>query len=276
MQHALSTHLLSKYRLNTVWLERIEALGVPAVEILCARQHFDYRNQEQVNELGYWFRDSQLQLHSLHSPMYNDDCWGRTGPSSVVTITELSKPRRLECVDEIKRALEVAEKIPCRYLIQHLGVSGEEYDERKLDAAFSALEDLMLFARHRGVEILLENIPNRLSSAERLLEFVASTHLDLHFCLDTGHANLDTGFAATYALMQKRIRSTHVHDNDGMEDRHLAPLLTDAGTIDWNTAMQSLRSRPEQFPLLLELREAPGYPNPLAMAREVFDKLEAL
>ena len=40
--------------------------------------------------------------------------------------------------------------------------------------------------------------------------------------------------------------------------------------------MTSFRSCPDQFPLLLEIREAPGYPNPLAMAREVFDKLEAL
>ena len=68
-------------------------------------------------------------------------------------------------MEEIKRALEVAETIPFRYLIQHLGVAGEEYDERKVDAAFSALEEISLFARQRGVEVLLENTPNALSSA---------------------------------------------------------------------------------------------------------------
>lgn len=162
MDHVLSTHVLVPHRINTVWLDRIWAAGIPKVEILCARQHFDYRDRSQVNELGYWFRDARLQCHSLHSPMYNDDCWGRTGRSSVVTLTERSKPRRLESVDEIKRAIEVAEKVPFRYLIQRLGVAGEEYDEFRLEAAFSALEDLALFARHRGVEILLENIPNRL------------------------------------------------------------------------------------------------------------------
>jgi len=30
-------------------------------------------------------------------------------------------------VDEIKRALEIAEVVPFRYLIQHLGVSGEPF-----------------------------------------------------------------------------------------------------------------------------------------------------
>ena len=83
-----------------------------------------------------------LKLHSLHSPMYTDDIWGRSGPQAVITITEPVKSKRLPMVDEIKRALEVAEDVPFRYLIQHLGVSGEEFDERKLDAAFSSLEEI--------------------------------------------------------------------------------------------------------------------------------------
>ena len=69
--------------------------------------------------------------------MYSDDVWGRSGPDAVINITEPVKFKRLQMVDEIKRALEVAETVPFRYLIQHLGVAGEEYDERKIDAAFS-------------------------------------------------------------------------------------------------------------------------------------------
>ena len=276
MERALSTHLLVGHRLTSVWLDRIWEAGIPLVEIFCARQHFDYRDKAQVNELSYWFGDSELKLHSLHSPMYNDDVWGRSGPSSVVKLTELSKPRRLECVDEIKRALEVAEKIPCRYLIQHLGVSGEEYDEARLDAAFSALEDISLFASNRGVKVLLENIPNSLASAERLVSFLHTTHLDLGFCLDTGHANMNEGVEAAYNIMASRIRSTHVHDNNGTDDVHLYPLLADGGTIDWKKTMDLLRSRGDQYPLVLELREVPQFPNPIAAAREVFDKLESL
>ncbi len=125
-------------------------------------------------------------------------------------------------VDEIKRALEIAEVIPFRYLIQHMGVGGEEFDMRKFDAAFSALEELSLFARQRGVEILLENIPNELSSAERLLQFDELTHLGLNFVFDTGHANMGEGVETAFQLMKDRIRSTHVHDNDGKE--RLAPV----------------------------------------------------
>src|SRR5437899_455341 len=167
MKRALSTHLFVNHRLTVALLDRIQHAGIPAVEIFCARQHLDYRDKAQIAELGHWFRDSRLKLHSLHSPMYNDEIWGRSGPHAVITITEQVKGRRLEMVDEIKRALEVAETIPFKYLIQHMGVGGEEFDMRKFDAAFSALEELSIFAHQRGVELLLENIPNELSSAER-------------------------------------------------------------------------------------------------------------
>src|SRR5579863_3480120 len=145
MQRVLSTHVFVNHRLNTVWLDKIWDAGIPAVEIFCARQHLDYRDRPQVTELGHWFRDAELKLHSLHSPMYNDDVWGRSGPHSVVNITEPVKGKRLQVVDEIKRALEVAELVPLRYLVQHIGVSGQEFDMRSFDAAFAALEELKMF-----------------------------------------------------------------------------------------------------------------------------------
>jgi sugar phosphate isomerase/epimerase len=274
MNRVLSTHLFVNHRLTVAWLSRIQQAGIPAVEIFCARQHLDYRNKEQIAELGHWFRDSELKLNSLHSPMYTDEIWGRSGPHAVVTLTEPVKGQRLQMVDEIKRALEIAEVIPFRYLIQHIGVGGEEFDMRKFDAAFSALEELSLFARQRGVEILLENIPNELSSAKRLLQFEALTHIGLNYVFDTGHANMNEGVEEAFQLMKDRIRSTHVHDNDGKRDLHLFPLNSEGGTIDWKNTMQLLRSRESQFPLLLELKEAPEVTNPLAAVQKVFQQLE--
>src|SRR5579863_7570026 len=275
MNHYLSTHLFVNHRLTTALLTRIQQAGIRAVEIFCARQHLDYRDKAQIAELGHWFRDSELKLHSLHSPMYTDEIWGRSGPHALVTITEPVKSVRLPMVDEIKRAIEIAEDVPFQYLIQHMGVSGEEFDLRKVDAAFSALEQLTVFARQRGVEILLENIPNDLSSAERLLQFNELTHLGLNFVLDTGHANMHEGVAAAYNLMKDRIRSTHLHDNNGKEDVHLFPFVNDGGTIDWKQAMELLRSRGDQYPLMLELKEKPDITNPLDRVLEVFDKLES-
>jgi len=276
MNHVLSTHLFVNHRLTSALLTRIQQAGIPAVEVFCARQHLDYRDKAQIAELGHWFRDSDLKLHSLHSPMYNDEIWGRSGPHAVISITEPVKSKRLEQVEEIKRAIEIAEVIPFQFLIQHMGVGGEEFDMRKVDAAFSALEELHLFARQRGVEILLENIPNELSSAERLLQFNELTHLGMNFVFDTGHAHMHEGVETAFNLMKEHIRSTHIHDNDGTNDVHLFPFLAEGGTIDWKTVAPLLRSRGDQYPLLLELRERPEFPHPLDAVKQIFDKLEEL
>jgi sugar phosphate isomerase/epimerase len=276
MEHVLSTHLLVNHRLNTVWLDRIWQAGIPAVEMFCARQHLDYRDRAQITELGHWFRDTKLKLHSLHSPMYSDEMWGRSGPNTHINITEPVKSKRLDMLDEIKRALDISELIPFRYLIQHVGVFEEEYDERKIDAAFTSLEELNLFARARGVEVLLENTPNQLSSAQRLVQFLEQTHLKLNFCFDAGHANMNEGVAAAFAILKDRIRSTHLHDNNGVDDSHLWPFQAQGGTIDWAETMRLLRTLPGQYPLLLELRDYPEFPLPqsLDIVQRIFEKLE--
>jgi sugar phosphate isomerase/epimerase len=275
MIHSLSTHLFVQHHLTTSLLARIQKAGVEAVEIFCARQHLDWRDTSQLSELAHWFRDSELRLHSLHSPMYTDEYWGRGGPNSIITLTEPVKSKRLRMVDEIKRAIEVAERIPFRYLIQHLGVGGEEFDLRKFDAAFAALEELTVFARQHGVEILLENIPNALSSAERLLLFEETTHIGLNYAFDVGHAHMHEGVEHAFNLLKERIRSTHVHDNNGQDDLHLFPGAP-GGTVDWKQTMELLRGRGDRYPLLLELRESPDSPHPLEAVKEAFDRLESL
>jgi sugar phosphate isomerase/epimerase len=274
MTPVLSTHLFVRQRLTSIWLERAWDAGFPAVEIFCARQHLDYRDKAQITELGHWFRDSQLKLHSLHAPIYNDTGWGRSGPHAIIDVTETAKAKRIAMVDEVKRALEVADVIPFRYLVQHLGVSGQEFEERRIDSAFSSLEEIKSFAGQRGVDVLLENIPNELSSAERLNRFLGETHLDLGYCFDIGHAHLGPGIEHEFEVMQDRIRSTHLHDNDGEGDQHLFP---GEGTVDWKRAMALLRSRADQYPLLLELKEPPGAAERLAEeAMRVFDKLDQM
>ena len=72
--------------------------------------------------------------------------------------------------------------------------------------------------------------------------------------------------------MKPRIRSTHIHDNDGKDDQHLFP---GAGNIDWSRVMQLLVSTPTQYPLLLELREPPDMEHPINKAKRAADDLLA-
>ena len=64
-----------------------------------------------------------------------------------------------------------------------------------------------------------------------------------------GHANMKEGVSTAYTILKGRIRSTHLHDNNGHEDSHLWPFQSQGGTIDWSETMRLLHSLPQQYPL---------------------------
>jgi sugar phosphate isomerase/epimerase len=271
MLKAISTYVYVKERLHPGLLDGLLRGGAQAFEIFAARQHLDYANRKQhVREIADWFRTSGVPLHSLHAPMYGDYEWGRTG-APPVNVSSTDRAQRVEAMDEIKRALELAEHIPFRFLIQHLGISNEPFDENKFEAAMTSIEHLRAFAKPLGVRILLENIPNELSTPEKLVEFIRAIHFDdVGVCFDFGHAHLMSSVPQAFATLKSYIRSTHVHDNGKDRDSHLWP---GSGSIDWTEAMELLRSAPHTPPLLLEVEENEKI-NPAESMAKTFERLD--
>src|SRR5882724_11068852 len=251
MLRGVSTYPFVKERLHPGILDQLVRGGAQAIEIHAARHHFDYANRKQhVREIGDWFRDGSAELFSLHAPQYADYDSGRAG-GPPVNIASNDRSRGIEAMDEIKRAIEVAEQIPFRFLIQHIGIAGEEFDEKKNDAAMTSIEHLRAFAKPLGVSILLENIPNEFSQPEKLVEFIRAAHFeDVGICFDLGHAHLMGGVAEAFETLKEHIASAQVHDNNKDRDAHLWP---GKGTIDWAEAMALLRSAPDDLALVLEI-----------------------
>ena len=273
MQKAVSTYLFVKERLHPGILDSLARTGVQAIEIFAARQHLDYANRKQhVKEIAEWFRGSGIPLNSVHSPLYADYEWGRAG-APPVNVASTDRAGRIEAMDEIKRALEIAEQIPFRFLVQHLGTPNESFDDKKFEAAMTSIEHLRAFAKPLGVRLLLENIPNELSTPDKLVEMIHQAHFDdVGVCFDFGHAHMMTSVSEAFEILRGHICSTHVHDNDKLKDSHLWP---GKGTIDWKQAMELLRSAPQKPPMLLELGEDEKV-NPLEKLGETFDKLETI
>ena len=270
MHRAISSYVFIKQRLHPGLLDSMVRAGAEAIEIFAARDHFDYANRDSMRELAAWFQSSGVQLNSIHSPMFSDYEWGRSG-SPPINFVDNDKRRRIESMDEIKRAIEVAEILPFRFLVQHIGTGNESWDPRKFDHAMSGIEHLRAFARPLGVTLLVENIPNELSTPERLVELLTTAHFnDVGMCFDFGHANIMSRVADAFDTMSEYIRSTHVHDNDGNKDSHLWP---GDGTIDWDEAIGLLRTAPHVPPLLLEI-DGEGQANVERKLSESFRKLE--
>ncbi|HEY6273487.1 MAG TPA: sugar phosphate isomerase/epimerase [Terriglobales bacterium] len=270
MLRAISSYVYIKKRLHPGLLDGFARGGTQAVEIFAARGHFNYHEKEHVKEIGNWFKSGQIEFHSMHSPIYptNDS---RSG-SMPLNIIDLEKRNRIEAMDEIKRAIEVAEYAPFRFLVQHVGRTDEYDDPRKFEAALSSIEHLRAFARPLGVTLLVENTPNDLATPERLKELLKALHYpDLGICFDTGHAHLMSSVHQAFGVLEDRIRSTHVHDNRGDRDSHLWP---GDGNIDWGQTMQSLSSAAHGPALLLEVEGEEAMDVPAKMA-EAFSRLEA-
>lgn len=253
MRKVLSTHLFLDQRLHPGLLELAGRAGMEAVEIFAARHHFDYTSREHVAELADWFASNTLQPFSLHAPLFPDREMGRAG-APPVNVLHPEKSRRIDAMDEIKRALEAAERIPFQNLVLHLGEREDGWSLRTMEYAEAALEHLGAFAHPLGVRLLVENLVSEPASPEHLITILELGRLtNVGVCLDLGHAHMTVGVEAAIATLGDRIASVDVHDNHGVRDEHLWP---GEGNMDWAETAKALQALPHSPAAVLELSPA--------------------
>jgi sugar phosphate isomerase/epimerase len=284
MERLLSTYLFVSRKLTRELISQIGGTGFNGVEIFCSRSHFDYTSRAEIQNIAGALADAKLKLMSLHAPTSRDLSATREG-GQPLSICEVERVRRIEAMDELKRAIDVAEELPFSRMIFHMGGSRETADPRKRDAAFSSLEHLILHAKHVGVTICVENTTSEMGAPSYLRSFIEETRLSgLRINFDIGHAHLADGeeenrVAEGFEPVREFVASAHIHDNHGEKDEHLPPY---EGTIDWEAAVKLLKTVPEigaNLPLMLELKEKIGPEAPTAQqqldaARRSLDKLE--
>ena len=249
MLRILSTHLFLSQRLHPGLLETACRAGAQGVEVFAARQHFDYTSREHVGELATWFSSNALEPFSMHAPMFPDREMGRAG-APAINVLHPEKSRRIDAMDEIKRALEAAERIPFKHLIVHLGENSDQWSPRSIEYGMTALEHLGAFARPLGVRLLVENLLSEATTPEHLVALLEMSHLDVNVCLDLGHAHIDPGTIDAIGILGNRIGAVHVHDNHRTKDEHLWP---GDGTIDWPATTKALQELAKPPAAILEI-----------------------
>ena len=245
------------------------------MEIFAARQHFDYASREHVSELADWFGSNTVAPFSMHAPLYPDREMGRAG-APAVNVLHPDKARRIDSMDEIKRALEAAERIPFKNLVMHLGEREDRWSPRTMEYAETALEHLGAFARPLGVRLLIENLLSDAATPEHLMTILEMGHLpNVGVCLDMGHAHINQSVAEAIGTLGDRIASVHVHDNHGAKDEHLWP---GDGTIDWPAAAKALNALANPPAAVLEISYRLDDPPDVVPDRieRTFEKLATL
>src|SRR6202048_4617355 len=193
MRRLLASYPFISRKVTPEILGQIANAGFEGVELFCSRSHFDYTSRAQIQAMAEALNTQKLTLESLHAPNSRDLSATREG-GTPLSICEVERVRRIEAMDELKRAIDVAEDLPYSRMILHMGGSRETADPRKRDAAFSTLENLILHAKHAGVTICVENTTSEMGNPKYLRQFVDETRLTgLRFNFDIGHAHLCEG-----------------------------------------------------------------------------------
>lgn len=255
MLKVISTHVFLRSRLHPGLLETITRSGAEGIEVFAARQHFDYTERAAVREIAGWFRANSIVPWAMHAPIWSDYDSGRGGEPSI-NVVHAEKARRIDSMDEVKRALESAEHIPFRHMVLHLGDRGDLWNGRTIENALTALEHLQAFARPLGVKLLIENLQNEVTTPAHLLEILRVGHFDdIGVCLDLGHAHIGEGVEPALSELSDALRSSHIHDNHGERDEHLWP---GGGTIDFGPAFAGLNAAKQQPAGVLEIHYSLG------------------
>lgn len=253
MLKVISTHVFLRSRLHPGLLDVFARSGAQGVELFAARRHFDYTSRAHAREIAEWFRANPVEAFSMHMPMFADLEMGRGGAPGV-NVIHPEKSRRIDAMDEIKRALEVAEQVPFRYLVLHLGEREDTWSPRSLENSLTAIEHLRAFANPLGVKLLLENIQNEVTQPRNLLEILNVGHFkDIGVCFDVGHAHIGEGVATVLGELRAHVCSSHLHDNKGERDEHLWP---GDGTIAWEGTIEELKAAPRTPAGVLEIHYA--------------------
>ena len=237
----ISTHLYHNERLERDHLVEIAAHGFECVEVFATRTHFDYHDGAAVRALAEWLDDTRLGLHSMHAPItasFANGDWGEAFSNAAA-----DEERRLKAVSETEAALAVAQTIPFKYLVVHLGLPDAmkpASGDNSREAARRSIEAMHAAAQRVGVELALEVIPNSLSSPDALVSLVENDldGLKVGICMDVGHAHILGDLNDAIESCSGHILTTHLHDNKGRSDDHLAP---GEGNIHWPATVMELQ-----------------------------------
>ena len=244
--------------MNREHLAEVAGHGFEAIEVFATRAHFDYHDAQVVDALGAWLPELGLELHSMHAPVVEAIRGGRWVGS--FSLAAADDTRRRAAVAEVGATLRVAERVPYRYLVVHLGVPDGQAPvaaDNHADAARRSIEEIAALADRVHVGVAIEVMPNVLSSASGICALIEDDleGMDVGVCLDYGHAHLMGDLADAIETVGGHLWTTHVHDNDGRRDDHAVPF---SGRIDWGAAMMETQKVGYEGMMMFEVADAGG------------------
>lgn len=203
-------------------LEYFEDLGLEYAEIL-----YQFPN----DEIDHESLESFGLKYTVHSPIVD------------INIASLNKAMRKASIDEIKKAIDLANKLDSETVVVHPGsipFLGRDLEDGIYALANSAIKELGEYGADLGVNATIENMPAFEGMMYQDMEKLNQTleACDMFMTLDVGHA-YHCGYSPS-EMYFKRVKHMHVHDNNGDDDSHYG---LGEGSIDLKQIINTFESK---------------------------------
>ena len=146
--------------------------------------------------------------------------------------------RNEHLIEVTEKMFAVAEYLECKYVVVHPWSGPNLHKEEEKEVNLKLYRRLMPAAKKYGVTICLENLFKHYdldcfsaacSNAEELCWYIDTLNAEageelFGVCFDVGHAHVTTENIYQYlTTVGKRLKTLHIHDNDGISDSHMIP-----------------------------------------------------
>ena len=166
-------------------------------------------------------------------------------PFADINVASPSKPILKAILKRMKKSIINASSLDCKTWVFHPGLKtgvSMFYPREDWKQNLKTIRLLHRFAKDRGVEATLENVPEPfpflMKTVEDFQRFYAEINEDIGLAFDIGHANINEQIEDFFEQFPTKIVHIHAHDNHGENDEHLG---VGFGTVDWNKVANLLR-----------------------------------
>ena len=216
-------------------LEKIKAAGFESFFTGSYKREDVREIKQRADELG-------LEYEFIHAPFRNINAMWTSGLGYI------------EVFDYMKEAIDAASENGIPSVITH--VSSGWNPPPVNDFGLSRYDELVLYARERGVVLAFENL-RLLGNLACLVDRYEKLD-NVRFCFDCGHEHCYTKTVSMLDVFTTRVCCTHIHDNHGraLEDKvsdgdeHLLPF---DGTYNYEKMMRKLDEYGYSGSLMLEV-----------------------
>ncbi len=202
----------------------------------------------------------------------------KTLKEKVFNIASADEEVRKFSIEEIKRTIEIAQKLGAPFIVIHGGSFSKDNSEVALERTRKSLEELNSYSKR--VKLAVENLPtlghfgnpsNELPIYVKDLLYLVEGLDNIGICFDIGHANTVKNSLEFYDEIKEtgKIWDMHLHDNNGDKDDHLA---IRKGNINWKDFLKKLKEDNYKGYFSLELDTWNETPEPM----KTEERIEAL